>query len=485
MEWPTCFPDMNPIEHVWDALRRRVAGRQPPPQTLQELEIALLDECDRIPQLVINSLIDSMPQRVIAPHSLRNTALRFGNIEYHHTAYVADITYPCFLGLGFLKNNNFKLDFENSNMHLKFEDITLFGLQTQFESDQKIIAKTKLSLSPRTEYIIPGLVAENKKFRFGLIDYPDPDSLKAGVPVALAVVDLSSSVIPVRIANISDRTRTIQEGESRPCASPNVLVKEKDGSARFCVDYRRLNDVTKKDSYTLLRIDDTLDTLAGNTLSSTLDLKSEYWQVELHPDDKKKTAFTTGQGLPGKKYLEIGKQFILVTDASHENIGAVLSQEIDGQERVIAYFSKCLSKPERSYCVTRKELLAIEKAVEHFHPYLYNRRFLLRTNHASLTWLLNFKNPEGQIARWIQRLQEYDVEIRHRKGSAESNGDVPSRRPFPENSKYCSRIKKKFGVIDQVVRQVTTTSALNPWSDESVRKDQLTDPEIKPIIEFK
>ncbi|GFV80776.1 transposable element Tcb2 transposase [Trichonephila clavipes] len=54
---------MNPIEHVWDALRSRVADRQPPPQTLQELENALLEEWDRIPQLVINSLIDSMPQR--------------------------------------------------------------------------------------------------------------------------------------------------------------------------------------------------------------------------------------------------------------------------------------------------------------------------------------------------------------------------------------------------------------------------------------
>ncbi|GFY27916.1 transposable element Tcb1 transposase [Trichonephila clavipes] len=63
MEWPACSPDMNPIEHVWDALGRRVAGRQPHPQTLQELEKALLEEWDRIPQLVINSLIDSMPQR--------------------------------------------------------------------------------------------------------------------------------------------------------------------------------------------------------------------------------------------------------------------------------------------------------------------------------------------------------------------------------------------------------------------------------------
>ncbi|GFW60995.1 transposable element Tcb2 transposase [Trichonephila clavipes] len=62
MKWPACSPDMNPIEHVWGALGRRVAGRQPPPQTLQEMERALLEEWDRMPQLVINNLIDSMPQ---------------------------------------------------------------------------------------------------------------------------------------------------------------------------------------------------------------------------------------------------------------------------------------------------------------------------------------------------------------------------------------------------------------------------------------
>ncbi|GFT88474.1 transposable element Tcb2 transposase [Trichonephila clavipes] len=55
--------DMNPIEHDWDALGKRVAGRKPHPQTLQELERALLEEWNRIPQLVIFCLIDSMPQR--------------------------------------------------------------------------------------------------------------------------------------------------------------------------------------------------------------------------------------------------------------------------------------------------------------------------------------------------------------------------------------------------------------------------------------
>jgi hypothetical protein len=89
----------------------------------------------------------------------------------------------------------------------------------------------------------------------------------------------------------------IIEDSSSPWSSPVVLVTKKDGSTRFCVDYRRLNDVTKKDSYTLPSIDDTLSTLAGSRWFSTLDLKSGYWQVGVHPEDKEKTAFSNGSGL--------------------------------------------------------------------------------------------------------------------------------------------------------------------------------------------
>ncbi len=89
-------------------------------------------------------------------------------------------------------------------------------------------------------------------------------------------------------------------------ASPVVLVQKKDGSIRFCIDYRRVNAVTRKDAYHLPRIDDTLDTLAGSEWFSTLDLLCGYWQVEVAKQDQEKTAFTTKEGLYESKVMPFG-----------------------------------------------------------------------------------------------------------------------------------------------------------------------------------
>ena len=100
--------------------------------------------------------------------------------------------------------------------------------------------------------------------------------------------------------------RDVIEPSASPWASPIVLVTKKDGSTRFCIDYRKLNDVTRKDAYPLPRIDDTLDALSGSLYFSTLDLYSGYWQVEMDPRDKEKTAFTTRQGLFQWKVMPFG-----------------------------------------------------------------------------------------------------------------------------------------------------------------------------------
>ena len=96
------------------------------------------------------------------------------------------------------------------------------------------------------------------------------------------------------------------EPSTSPWASPIVLVRKKDGSTRFCIDYRKLNDVTRKDAYPLRRIDATLDTLHGSQWFSTLDLLSGYWQVEVDEANRQKTAFCTPEGLFQFKVMPFG-----------------------------------------------------------------------------------------------------------------------------------------------------------------------------------
>ena len=397
----------------------------------------------------------------------------------------------------------------------------------------------------------------------------------------------------------------IIEPSQSPWSSPVVLVQKKDGSTRFCVDYRKLNNLTLKDSYPLPRIDESLDALRGSKWFSTLDLQSGYFQVEMDPADAEKTAFTTICGLfqfkvmsfglcnapatfermmeiilsglhwetcllyiddviifadsfeqhmerlsevlsklqtaglklspqkcqlfkkevcflchvvsehgistdptkiraveqwsaptdvhqvrsflglcsyyrrfvegfatiakplhkltekktpfkwtdeckasfmklkqalcssPVLCYPTIRQNFVLDTDASGVGIGSVLSQVEDGKERVVAYYSRALNKAERNYCITRKELLAVE-AVKHFHHYIYGVETVVRTDHGALTWLMSFKNIEGQMARWLETLGAYDLKIKHRAGRKHMNADSLSRLPC-DNCDYCTK----------------------------------------------
>ena len=427
----------------------------------------------------------------------------------------------------------------------------------------------------------------------------------------------------------------IQPSQS-PWASPTVLVPKKDGSIRYCIDFRKLNSVTLKDSYPLPMIDQTLEALRGSKYFSTIDLASGYWQVALHPDDAAKTAFTTPQGLyefkvmpfglcnaaatferlmeqvlrglhwktcliylddviiysesfeahierlaevfermrksglkispkkcsllkekvsflghvvsrdgistdPSKvesvrdwpvpqnvhdvrsflgtcsyyrrfilNFASIAKPlhklteknvpfvwndecqtafqtlkdslisapilgypdmeipFILDTDASGFGIGSVLSQVKDGQERVIAYFSRSLSKTERNYCVTRRELLAVVESVKHFHHYLYGTQFTIRTDHGALSWLMNFKNPEAQIARWLEVMSSYNFSIVHRPGRLHRNADGMSRASRPcEPCTYCDRQDLKNENASTLLAMTSDECSTNGTSDET------------------
>jgi phage anti-repressor protein len=142
-------------------------------------------------------------------------------------------------------------------------------------------------------------------------------------------------------------------------------------------------------------------------------------------------------------YRHPGVEYIVDTDASADGAGAVLSQCLGGQERVVAYYSKTFSSCQRNYCVTRRELLAVIMAVSHFKPYLYGRRFKLRTDHASLIWLSKRSEPSHQVARWLETLSEYTYDIEQRQGTKHGNADGLSRRCV--DCKQCDKIEERDG----------------------------------------
>ena len=196
------------------------------------------------------------------------------------------------------------------------------------------------------------------------------------------------------------------------------------------------------------------------------------------------------------------------TDASQEAVGAVLSQVQYNLGRVLGYFSKSLSKTERDYCVTRKELLAVVMALKHFHPYLYGRKVILRTDNSAVSWMRSLKAPSGQTARWLERVAEYNLEVTHRAGRSHGNADALSRLPCSScqhqqclNQEVIREERDDMGVEDMKIRVTTRQQAgqcaptdesffpnqgwLHGWEVEKIRQSQLEDTVTGPFLQDK
>ncbi|CAA0836351.1 Uncharacterized mitochondrial protein AtMg00850, partial [Striga hermonthica] len=183
----------------------------------------------------------------------------------------------------------------------------------------------------------------------------------------------------------------IQHSKS-PFSSPVLLAKKKDGTWRFCTDYRALNAATIKDRFPIPSVDDMLDELAGSRYFSKLDLRAGYHQIRLHRADIPKTAFRTHQGTMG----------------------------------IWLCHSACATPHPLSIYV--KEMLAVVEAVRCWRPYLLGRRFQIVTDQQPLKHLLEQRIVTPEQQKFVSKLMGFDFEIIYRPGRQNAVADALSRR---------------------------------------------------------
>lgn len=172
------------------------------------------------------------------------------------------------------------------------------------------------------------------------------------------------------------------------------------------------------------------------------------------------------------QYPNFQKQFCITTDASKYACGAVLSQEYKGKQLPVAYASRAFTKGESNKSTIEQELAAIHWAITHFKPYIYGKKFLVKSDHRPLSYLFSMKNPSSKLIRMRLDLEEYDFVVEYIRGKENYAADALSRIDFseikqiPSHSKnvlkVTTRLQTKKGKLNQ---NVPKTNLKNPQSE--------------------
>nr|GEW62861.1 reverse transcriptase domain-containing protein [Tanacetum cinerariifolium] len=227
---------------------------------------------------------------------------------------------------------------------------------------------------------------------------------------------------------------------------------------RICIDYRKLNEATRKDHFPLPFMDQILERLARNQYYCFLDNFSGYFQIPIDPKDQEKTTFTCPYGTFAYRGMPFGLcnapgtfqrklteapiliapdwdiPFELMCDASDFAIGAVLGQRQEKHFRPIHYASKTMTEAESNYTTTEKEMLAVVYAFEKFWSYLIMNKSIVYTNHFALKYPFAKKESKVRLLRWVLLLQEFTFKVIDTKGAENLAADHLSRLENPHQN---------------------------------------------------
>ena len=141
---------------------------------------------------------------------------------------------------------------------------------------------------------------------------------------------------------------------------------------------------------------------------------------------------------------EWDQRFEVMCDVSDFAMGAVLGQRKEKIFRAIYYASRTFNEAQENYSTTEKKMLAIVFACEKFRPYILGSHVIVHTDHATIKYLMSKKEAKPRLIRWVLLLQEFDMEIKDKKGSDNVIADHLSRVEQNETGKEETELKENF-----------------------------------------